>query len=228
MGKTIERLAEAKGDTIVLKIGRTNTADLTPQNIQKADVAIEFSEPESAFYNIRFCLENEIPVVSGTTAWLDRLGEAKRICEKQNGAFLYASNFSVGVNVFFQLNDYLAKMMAHLSTYHVSMEEIHHTEKKDAPSGTAITLADAIINQHPHKTSWVNQYSNQVEEVGIVSKRLPDVPGTHRILYESVIDAIEIQHTAHTREGFAAGALLAARWIIGKQGFFGMQDVLDV
>ncbi len=227
MGKTIERLAEAQGDEIVLIINRENTTDLNAINLAKADVAIEFSEPASAFENIKICLQNNIPIIIGTTAWLERLEEAKQLCQEQNGAFLYASNFSIGVNVFFQLNQQLAAMMQSLTYYDVRMEEIHHTEKKDAPSGTAITLAESVLNQIDRKEKWVNKESVENNELSIVSKRIPNVPGTHLVSYQSLIDSIEIKHTAHSREGFAAGALLAARWIIGKRGYFGMIDVLN-
>lgn len=227
MGKTIERLAEAQGDEIVLIINRENTTDLNAINLAKADVAIEFSEPASAFENIKICLQNNIPIIIGTTAWLERLEEAKQLCQEQNGAFLYASNFSIGVNVFFQLNQQLAAMMQSLTYYDVRMEEIHHTEKKDAPSGTAITLAESVLDQIDRKEKWVNKESVENNELSIVSKRIPNVPGTHLVSYQSLIDSIEIKHTAHSREGFAAGALLAARWIIGKRGYFGMIDVLN-
>ncbi len=226
MGKIIEQLAMANGDKVVLKINSSNLEELTPANIQKADVAIEFSEPNSAFQNISFCLKNNIPVVSGTTAWLSKMDEAKTLCKNENGTFLYASNFSLGVNIFFQLNQQLAKMMAAFPAYSISLEEIHHTQKKDAPSGTAISLANDIIEVHPTKENWVNHKSNSKQELEIFSKRKPDVPGTHLVTYESEIDTIELKHEAHSRIGFAKGALVAAQWVIGKKGYFEMKDII--
>jgi 4-hydroxy-tetrahydrodipicolinate reductase len=228
MGKTLERLALANGDEVVLIIDADNRREFTKENLDRADVAIEFSRPDSAFENIKTCLEAGVPVVSGTTAWLDQLPEAKAVCAQQNGAFLYASNFSIGVNIFFALNKMLAEKMSQQKQYKVSMEEIHHTQKLDAPSGTAITLAEGIMENIPEKKSWVNEPSEKLDELGIVSKRIDKVPGTHEIVYESEVDSIAIKHTAHSREGFASGALMAAAWIIGKQGFFEMKDMLGI
>lgn len=226
MGKTIERLAVEKGHEIVLKINAENLEEFTKDNLQKADVAIEFSHPESAFDNIIKCIETNLPVVSGTTAWLDRLDEAKSICAKQNGAFMYASNFSIGVNIFFEVNRYLAKMMNPQPQYEPSLHEVHHTQKLDAPSGTGITLAEGVLENIDRKENWVNRTSGNPAELALTSERIDPAPGTHSVTYSSDIDTIEIKHTAHTREGFASGAILAAEWLIGKKGFFTMRDLL--
>ncbi|RMG77152.1 MAG: 4-hydroxy-tetrahydrodipicolinate reductase [Bacteroidetes bacterium] len=227
MGKIIERLALEKGHEVVLKINRANRRELTTENLRKADVAIEFSTPDSAFSNIEACLRAGIPVVSGTTAWLDRLPEAKALCSACDGAFLYASNFSIGVNIFFAVNEFLAKMMAPYPTYNVRMEEIHHTQKLDAPSGTAITLAEGILKHLDRKKQWRNAPETSPDELSVISKRIDEVPGTHEVVYESEVDTILIKHVAHSREGFAAGALLAAEWIIGRKGFFEMKDLFS-
>lgn len=226
MGKTIDQLAQAAGHEVVLRIDVNNSADLDMTALASADVAIEFTRPESAFNNIVTCLENDVPVVSGTTGWLDRLEEAKQLVEKYQGGLFYASNYSIGVNIFFAVNKYLAKLMKRYDQYDINMEEIHHTQKLDAPSGTAITLAEGIMEALPHKTGWVNEPTDKAEELPIISKRIDKVPGTHEISYESAIDNITITHTAHSREGFAKGALAAAEWMVGKQGFYGMEDML--
>ncbi|PHN05872.1 4-hydroxy-tetrahydrodipicolinate reductase [Flavilitoribacter nigricans] len=226
MGKTIDQLATADGHEIVLKIDKDNVADRTPENLKKADVAIEFSQPDSAFDNICACLESGVPVVAGTTAWLDRLDEAKALVEQHQGALFYASNFSIGVNIFFALNRQLAKMMNAHPDYTVDMEEIHHTQKLDAPSGTAITLAEGLLDNLEQKSGWVEGKEPQAGEIPITSKREGMVPGTHIVNYHSSVDTITIKHEAHSREGFAKGALSAATWIVGKQGFFGMSDLL--
>ncbi len=228
MGKTIERLAIEKGHEIVLKISHTNLEDMTEEHLQKADVAIEFTRPESAADNIKMCLNAGVPVVCGTTAWLDKLDEVKATCAAMNGAFFYASNFSVGVNIFFALNQYLAKMMKNYPSYNPIMEEIHHTQKLDAPSGTGITLAEDLMEIITQKTHWVNQETSKPNELQLTSKRIDNVPGTHLIAYISEIDTIEIKHTAHSRAGFALGAIGAAEWLIGKQGVFGMSDMLGL
>ena len=226
MGKTIEQLATAQGDEVVLIIDQENRADFTKTNLSRADVAIEFSRPESAFNNIKTCLEAGIPVVSGTTAWLEHMPEAKALCEQLDGAFFYASNYSIGVNLFFALNRFLAKQMDGQPQYDVTMEEIHHTQKLDAPSGTAITLADGILKELNRKKGWVNKAVQHPEDLSIISKRIDKVPGTHEVVYESEIDSISIKHVAHSRAGFAKGALMAAKWLIGKKGNFGMEDLL--
>lgn len=226
MGKTIDQLATDMGHEIILKIDKNNQEDFNEQMLQKAEVAIEFSNPESAYSNITKCIKAGIPVISGTTGWLDKKEEVETICKEQNGAFLYASNFSIGVNIFFELNAYLAKMMNQQNQYDPSMVEIHHTQKLDAPSGTAITLAEHILQLVQRKSNWVNDKSNSENQLSIISERIDKVPGTHTIQYDSNVDSIEIKHVAHSREGFARGAIQAAEWIIGKQGCFGMKDVL--
>ena len=226
MGKAIEEIALQKGHEIVLRITDQNLEDLTKENLQKADVAIEFSSPESAVSNILFCLNNSMPVVSGTTGWLSQLKIIEEKCKGENGTFLYASNFSVGVNIFFELNKKLALLMNHHKDYKIQLEEIHHTEKKDAPSGTAITLAEQIIATSTQKNKWVNTESEKENEVPIISKRIDEVAGTHSVKYSSSIDDIEIIHTAHNRKGFAQGAVLAAEFIADKKGIFSMKEVL--
>ncbi|MFI8604503.1 4-hydroxy-tetrahydrodipicolinate reductase [Cellulophaga baltica] len=222
MGKMIEALALKKNHTIVAKIDN----DTTEIDFSSFDVAIDFSQPSSAFNNIKMCLENNTPIISGTTGWLDRYEEAVILCNENNGAFIYASNFSLGVNLFFELNDYLAKMMANLRDYNVSLEEIHHTQKLDAPSGTAITLAESIIKNTSY-TGWELDATKD-HILPIKAIREASVPGTHSVTYGSNVDSIEIKHTAHNREGFALGALTAAEWIIGKHGVFSMKDVLHI
>ncbi|WP_036379097.1 4-hydroxy-tetrahydrodipicolinate reductase [Muricauda sp. MAR_2010_75] len=222
MGKMIAEIAQGRGHDIVAKVD----LDTTDIDYAAMDVAIDFSTPDAAFDNITGCFENGVPVICGTTGWLSQYNEAVDLCQKNKSAFIYASNFSLGVNIFFELNAHLAKMMSSLQQYKVSMEEIHHTQKLDAPSGTAITLAEGIIKNTAY-TQW------QLEESGdkiipIISKREGMVPGTHSISYDSDVDSIEIKHTAHNREGFALGAVIAAEWIQGKTGVFSMKDVLNL
>jgi len=228
MGKTIEEIAIQRGHSIVLKIDADNLADFNKGNLQKADVAIEFTQPETAFDNISKCLEFGTPIVSGTTGWTERLEEIEKKCSKEKGSMLYASNFSVGVNIFFDINTRLAALMQPHKEYDVSLEEIHHTQKKDAPSGTAITLAEQILQKISRKKKWVNQETGKSDELEIISKRVDPAPGTHVVKYHSEIDDIEIIHTAHSRKGFALGAVLAAEYITGKQGVFSMKDVLGL
>tara|TARA_R110001583_G_scaffold26142_2_gene94316 strand:- start:4043 stop:4747 length:705 start_codon:yes stop_codon:yes gene_type:complete len=223
MGKTIEQIALQRGHEIVLKVDE-NTKSF---DIKVADIAIDFSIPSVAFDNITNCLNNNVPVVSGTTGWLDNYNDAAQLCEQKNGGFIYASNFSLGVNIFFELNEYLAKMMRKLSQYNISMEEIHHTKKLDAPSGTAITIAEGII-KHTSKQNWTLDVTNNNSEIPINVKRIGDVPGTHSVEYKSEVDAIDIKHTAFTRDGFALGAVFAAEWLIGKKGVYTMKDVLGL
>mgnify|MGYP000383264506 FL=1 len=222
MGQEIEKIATSRGHEIVIRKDAGDSIDIT-----KADVAIDFSIPTSAFENISNCLENNVPVISGTTGWLEKYTEAVNLCKEKKGAFIYASNFSVGVNIFFELNKQLAKMMSNLEDYNISMEEIHHTKKLDAPSGTAITLAEGII-ENTSKENW--KLGTEISEINIPieAKRIPDVPGTHTVWYSSEVDTIEIKHTAHNRKGFALGAVIAAEWIIGKIGVFTMKDVLNI
>ncbi len=226
MGKTIERIALEMGHEIVLKIDLENRSDFSKGSLKKADVAIEFSRPESAFENIGGCLRAGVPVISGTTGWLDKMEAAKQICRETNGAFFYASNYSIGVNIFFALSNQLAKMMDAFPSYEVQLEEIHHTQKLDAPSGTAISLAEGILNNLTRKERWINEPERLPSDLSILSKRIDKVPGTHLVTYSSAIDTIEIKHAAHSREGFASGAVMAAEWIVGKKGFFGMEDLL--
>ena len=222
MGQEIEKIATSRGHEIVIRKDAGDSIDIT-----KADVAIDFSIPTSAFENISNCLENNVPVISGTTGWLEKYNEAVNICKEKKGAFIYASNFSVGVNIFFEINKQLAKMMSNLEDYNISMEEIHHTKKLDAPSGTAITLAEGII-ENTSKENWKLGTEISETNIPIEAKRIPDVPGTHTVWYSSEVDTIEIKHTAHNRKGFALGAVIAAEWIIGKTGVFTMKDVLNI
>ena len=222
MGKMIEQIAQGRGHSIVAKI------DDPSQDVDYSsmDVAIDFSTPEAAFENITKCFKNNVPVISGTTGWLDKYSDAIKICEDNKSAFIYASNFSLGVNIFFELNKQLAKMMAGLNQYKVGMEEIHHTQKLDAPSGTAITLAEGIIENTAYENWKLDESSDKT--VSIKSIREGMVPGTHSIAYASSVDTIEIKHEAHNREGFALGAVIASEWIQGKTGVFSMKDVLNL
>ncbi|MFJ1429263.1 4-hydroxy-tetrahydrodipicolinate reductase [Capnocytophaga canimorsus] len=220
MGKTIEQIALKRGHEIVLIVDKETQS----YDIGQAQVAIEFSTPESAFKNISNALTHQIPTVAGTTGWLKHYPQATALCHQYQTAFLYASNFSIGVNVFFELNKVLAQMMAKLEEYDVSIEEIHHTQKLDAPSGTAITLAEDII-ACAKKTGWQLSESKG-DKINISALRIGNTPGTHTVSYKSIIDTIDIKHTAHSREGFALGAVLAAEWILGKRGVFSMKDVL--
>ena len=220
MGKIIEKLAIEKGHTIVYKSTRNSSNGI----LIDADAAIDFSSQNVAKENILKCIENEIPVVSGTTGWLNEFKEVVAFCEKRNGSFLYASNFSIGVNLFFKINQYAAQLMEAYNDYSVSVEEIHHTEKKDAPSGTAITITEDIL-KHSDKKEWILD-AEQENAITITAKRENDVKGTHAVSYKSSIDTLSLTHNAHSREGFALGAILAAEWIVGKHGVFSMDDVL--
>lgn len=228
MGKAIEEIALQQGHTIVLKINSHNKELLTAASLQKADVAIEFTTPESAIENIECCLQAGIPLVCGTTGWIHALPEIQARCASLNGSMLYASNFSIGVNLFFELNSKLAALMANQLQYEVILEEIHHTQKKDAPSGTALTLANEILAHTKKKKQWVNDISDNPEDLEIISQRIDPTPGTHRVKYASVVDDIEIIHTAHNRTGFAAGAVLAATFLKDKKGVYTMKDVLGL
>ena len=228
MGKAIEEIAVSKGHEIVLKIDLSNTSDFTKENIQKANVAIEFTGPETAFENISKCIQWGVPVISGSTGWLDHFEKAKKLCEEKKGCLIYASNFSIGVNLFFEINKQVAALMEPYAHYDVSMTEIHHTEKKDAPSGTAISLAEQILANIGRKNKWVNEISSETSDLIIRSERIDPAPGTHSVTYESSIDSIEITHTAHTRKGFAGGAVLAAEFANQKIGTFTMKDVLGL
>jgi len=223
MGKMIEQVALTRGHDIVAKID----IDTTEIDFSNIDVAIDFSMPDAAFGNITSCIENKIPIISGTTGWLHDYDKVLGTCKEYDGAFIYASNFSLGVNVFFELNAYLGRMMKDLNQYQVSMEEIHHTQKLDAPSGTAITLAEGIIGNTNYQ-GWKLEESTSENEIRITSKREGTVPGTHTVEYDSGVDSIAIKHTAHNREGFAFGAVIAAEWLQDKTGVFTMKDVLGL
>jgi 4-hydroxy-tetrahydrodipicolinate reductase len=221
MGQVIERIATERGHEIVLKKDEFNTYD----GLSNADVAIDFSVPSAAVDNISSCFHANVPVISGTTGWLEHYDEMLALCKEKNGGFISSSNFSLGVNLFFELNEYLAKMMSKFDSYKVDMEEIHHTQKLDAPSGTAISLAKGVI-ENSHYTNWTME-TPEANQIHIEAKRIGTVPGTHTVTYNSPIDSIEIKHTAHNREGFALGAVIAAEWIVGKHGVFTMKDVLN-
>lgn len=222
MGQAIEKVAVERGHKIVLR------KDVEPihMDLSNADVAIDFSHPDAAFDNIKSCISSGVPVVSGTTGWLGKMEEVKAYCKEQNGSFIYASNFSIGVNLFFNLNDYLAQMMKNIKGYEVDMEEIHHVHKLDAPSGTAISLANGILS-HSDKNKWTIDPPEE-NELHIKVKREGEVPGTHAVTYSSPIDAIEIKHTAFNRQGFALGAVVAAEWLKDKKGIYSMKDVLSL
>ena len=228
MGKAIEEVAIKNGHEIILKISSQNISDFNFENLQLADVAIEFTNPHSAVDNLKKCFDANVPVVCGSTGWLNKWQEIENYCTEKNGALLFASNFSVGVNIFFELNKKLAALMNNRPEYNISIEEIHHTQKKDAPSGTAITLAEGILNNNQNKEKWVLGETANNAELSITSKRIDPAPGTHIINYNSSIDSIEIKHTAHNRIGFASGAVIAASFIREKKGIFGMKDVLSI
>ena len=222
MGKIIEKLALEKGHTIISKINQYSSKE----EVLKADIAIEFSTPEAAVSNIKFCLENGIPIVSGTTGWLVHYDEMIKLCKNRNGSFIYASNFSVGVHLFFSINEYVSNLMKPWKDYQVSIEEVHHTKKLDTPSGTAITLAEGIITNSDKKNWELN--GTESENIKITAKRINDIKGTHIINYDSNIDTISVKHEAHSRDGFALGAILAAEWLADKKGIFTMKDVLQI
>jgi 4-hydroxy-tetrahydrodipicolinate reductase len=226
MGKEIEKIALSRGNKIVLIVDVNNSDTFTIEELQKADAAIEFSTPETAVKNIYKCFEANVPVVVGTTGWLNRLDEVKKKCMDNNHSLFYASNYSIGVNLFLKLNGYLAKLMNQHTEYNITMEEIHHIHKLDSPSGTAITIAEQIIQQNDSKKKWVNNSTENAEELAIISKRIDEVPGTHTVTYASDIDEISITHLAHNRKGFALGAVVAAEWVKGKKGVFGMNDLM--
>jgi 4-hydroxy-tetrahydrodipicolinate reductase len=228
MGKVIEKIALDRGHTISAKIDRNNPKERF--DLSDTDVVIEFSVPESAEENIRYCIDNNIPIIVGTTGWYEHLNDLTSYCSDHAGAFLHATNFSVGVNIFFELNKKLAEMMSTIKDYSASMVEIHHTEKLDAPSGTGITLCEGLIDNHSDYEKWENVKKSEISDsttLSIESVRLPNVPGTHEVTYESSVDKIDIKHTAHNREGFGLGSVIAAEWIKGKQGVYTMKDVLN-
>jgi 4-hydroxy-tetrahydrodipicolinate reductase len=234
MGRIIEQFATERGHDIVLKVNVDNTEDLTLANLKKADVAIDFSTPDSALSNIELCFDAGVPVVVGTTGWYGHLQTVKNKCVEGNNTLLYASNFSIGVNVFFFVNKVLAKIMNRYPQYEVQVEEIHHTQKIDSPSGTAMTIAEGILSELDRKNEWVNELIGSGEEfivkpdqLLIESHRIEDVPGTHTVIYSSEVDDIEFKHKAHSRAGFALGAVLAAEWLEDKTGFYNITDMFD-
>ncbi|MDB5119464.1 MAG: dihydrodipicolinate reductase [Sphingobacteriales bacterium] len=235
MGRIIEKLATERGHTIVLKIDAFNTEELTSENLKAADVAIDFSQPDSVLSNINACFEANVPIVVGTTGWYGHLQNVKNQCLSGNNSLLYASNFSIGVNVFFFVNKVLSKIMNRYPQYEVQVEEIHHVHKLDSPSGTAMTIAEGIIDNLSRKKEWVNELVGKADEnivakpdqLLIESHRIEEVPGTHTVIYSSEIDEIEFKHTAHSRAGFALGAVLSAEWLHTKKGFFTIDDMFD-
>lgn len=228
MGKAIEQIALERGHEVVLRLDLDNAHEFTAENLSRADVAIEFTSPHSAYDNLRKLLEYGVPVVCGSTGWLDKYEAVEEYCLQQQGSLLYASNFSVGVNIFFEINKRLAELMARQPSYSLLMKEIHHTQKKDAPSGTAVSLAEQVLHANHTKKRWVNHSTSNPEEIGIISEREDPAPGTHSVLYQSAIDDIEIIHTAHSRTGFATGAVLAAEFLAGKKGIYSMKEVLGL
>ncbi len=234
MGQIIERFALERGHEVVLKITIDNPEDLTASNLRKADVAIDFSTPDAALGNIYACFDANIPVVVGTTGWYGELQQVKNDCLSRNNTLLYGSNFSIGVNLFFHINELVAGVMNNYPAYEVQVEEIHHTQKLDAPSGTAMTIAEGIIEKLERKTEWVNELEGtpfdevvKPDQLLITSQRIENVPGTHTVIYSSEVDEIEFKHTAHSRSGFAFGAVVAAEWLQHKQGFYNIADIFN-
>jgi len=228
MGKEIEKIAIERGHKIALIVDIDNAETITKADLEKVDVAIDFSLPTSVYENVLKCFDTNVPVIAGTTGWNEKLPEAKRICKERNQALFFASNFSIGVSIFSEINKKLAQLMSTLNGYDVTMQEIHHTKKLDQPSGTAITLAEQVLERVGRKVKWVNETSNDKADLFIESVREGNVPGTHTIRYSSAVDDIEIKHTAHNRQGLALGAVLASEWIVGKKGVFSMSDMLDL
>lgn len=226
MGQLIDKLASANGHRIIGKINVDNRSDLAAIKSEEIDVAIEFSQPSAAIENIKWCIDHKIPVAVGTTGWLDRKHEIDAYCTENNGTYLFASNFSIGVNLFFKLNQYLAKLMDPQDQYEVKTKEIHHTQKLDAPSGTSITIAQGILDNLSRKDNWVNKEAQTNKELSIISERIDPAPGTHEVDYSSSVDTIEIKHTAHSREGFAKGAIAVAQWLKDQHGIKSMDDFL--
>lgn len=234
MGQLIEKFALKRGHEIALIVDADNRDSISAEDLAKADIAIDFSTPDAALSNISLCFEANLPIVVGTTGWYEHLQEVKETCLELNQSLLYGSNFSIGVNIFFHINRLLAKAVNPYKQYDVQVEEIHHTQKLDSPSGTAITIAEGIIDNHDVKKDWVNQLVgtdqevvNKPNELLIESLRIEDVPGTHTVLYSSEVDQIEFKHTAHNREGFALGAVVAAEWLFGKKGFYQVTEIFD-
>jgi 4-hydroxy-tetrahydrodipicolinate reductase len=228
MGKEIEQVALDREHEVLLKLDVDNINNVKKQDLKNIDVAIEFSNPESAFSNINLCFDHNVPVVSGTTGWLDQFDQVVKRCKAENKTFFYASNYSIGVNLFFKLNSYLAKMMNKFNDYDVHVEETHHTQKLDAPSGTAITLSEELLNQIDRKKKWEKEVANSSDSIAVKSFREGKVPGNHKIIFESSFDELKIEHNAKSRKGFALGAVLAAEHIAGKSGYFTMNDMLKI
>lgn len=226
MGHEIEKILISRSHNVHLIIDIDNQQDFTKENFKNIDVAIEFTAPHTAYNNIRKCLEIGVPVVCGTTAWLDKYDEIVELCKAQKGAFFYASNYSVGVNIFFKVNKVLAELMNPYTNYDVTVEEVHHTQKKDTPSGTAVTIAEGIIENIDRKNKWVSETTTTPEELEVLGIRRSIVPGTHTVTWESEVDSIEIRHTAKSRQGFAVGAVIAAEFINGKEGIYSMNDII--
>lgn len=234
MGQLIERFAMKRGHEVVLIVDEQNRDSISSEDLEDADIAIDFSTPHAALENISLCFESNLPLVVGTTGWYDHLDEVKATCLEAGQSLLYGSNFSIGVNIFFHINKLLAKAINPYKQYDVQVEEIHHIHKLDAPSGTAITIAEGILENNEDKSSWVNSVEGSGEEVIpkanellIESLRIEEVPGTHTVLYSSEVDQIEFKHTAHSREGFALGAVIAAEWLFGKKGFYQVTEMFD-
>jgi 4-hydroxy-tetrahydrodipicolinate reductase len=228
MGKTIEQIAIRKGHTIIAIVDKEGPETISDEIWQQCHAVIEFTEPSAAYHNISFCLTKGVPVVSGTTGWLERKPEIEALCKQLNGAFFHATNYSIGVNLFFYINAYAAKLMNNYPEFEVEISEIHHTEKKDSPSGTAITIAQHILKELERKKQWVQVDRPELEDLNIISHREPGVPGTHAINWYNTNERIELKHIAHNRDGFAMGAVFAAEWIVGKKGNFGMADLLGL
>ena len=226
MGKEVEQIAVSRCHSVVLKVSKRNSTTYLDE-LKNVDIAIEFSTPLSALTNINNCFEANIPIVVGTTGWLDKFDELKQLCIQKNQTLFYASNYSIGVNLFFKVNGYLAKLMNSYPEFNAEIEEIHHIHKLDSPSGTAISLANQLIDELDAKQKWVNSPTQNKNELSIISKRIDEVSGTHTVTYNSSVDEISITHTAHNRKGFALGAIIAAEWIAGKKGVFGMNDLLS-
>lgn len=227
MGREIEKQAIKRGHKVILKIDRDNSDSISSEDFRKGDVCIEFSTPETAASNIKRCFAENVPVIVGTTGWLEHLEEIKKLCLEKNQSFFHASNFSIGVNLFFRLNSFLARLMNERTDYKVSIEEIHHVHKLDSPSGTAISLASQILDNIERKEIWVNRETDRENELEIISKRIDEIPGTHTVSYTSEVDRIDMTHTAYSREGFALGAVIAAEWIQKRKGCFTMDDMLS-
>jgi len=228
MGHEVEKMAEQRGHQVVMTIDQDNQDEMTPENLQKGEVAIEFSLPDAAYSNIMTCLQAGLPVVSGTTGWLEKMPRVREYCDHQGGAFFHAPNFNLGVNLFFKLNEYFARIMNDYSNYDVEVEETHHVHKVDAPSGTAKHLADLLLQALDRKKEWKKQTAENSSQLAVKSIREDEIPGIHRVMYHSDFDDIEIKHSAKSRAGFALGAVMAAEFLPGKQGVFSMDDLLNL